>query len=32
MDFVIPAAPQAAVAVTGGGRFPVHRIYCVGRN
>ena len=32
MDFVIPAAAQAAVAVTGGGRFPVHRIYCVGRN
>ncbi|HUO19472.1 MAG TPA: fumarylacetoacetate hydrolase family protein [Steroidobacteraceae bacterium] len=28
--FAPPAPP--AVAVEGGGRFPVHRIYCVGRN
>jgi len=32
MDHVIPAPPQPSVAVAGGGRFPVHRIYCVGRN
>jgi fumarylpyruvate hydrolase len=31
-DFVIAPAPQAAVPVRGGGRFPVRRIYCVGRN
>lgn len=30
--FVIPAPPQAAVAVSGGGRFPVRRIFCIGRN
>ena len=24
--------PPPAVAIEGGGRFPVHRIYCVGRN
>jgi fumarylpyruvate hydrolase len=28
--FAPPAPP--AVAIEGGGRFPVHRIYCVGRN
>jgi fumarylpyruvate hydrolase len=32
MSFVIPPAPVAAVPVAGGGLFPVHRIYCVGRN
>lgn len=31
-DFVIPAAAPAAVPVAGGGRFPVRRIFCVGRN
>jgi len=32
MSLVI--APPAAVTVpcTGGGEFPVHRVYCVGRN
>jgi fumarylpyruvate hydrolase len=29
---VVPAAPVPRVAVRGGGTFPVHRIYCVGRN
>jgi fumarylpyruvate hydrolase len=32
VDFVIPAPAQAYVPVQGGGRFPVRRIYCVGRN
>lgn len=32
MSFVIPAPAQPAVLVAGGGQFPVHRIYCVGRN
>ncbi|MCC7100740.1 MAG: fumarylacetoacetate hydrolase family protein, partial [Rubrivivax sp.] len=32
MSFVSPQAPTAAVPVLGGGQFPVHRIYCVGRN
>jgi fumarylpyruvate hydrolase len=33
MDFVIAPPPQASVAVRGTeARFPVHRIYCVGRN
>lgn len=32
MSLVIPAAAPATVAVQGGGEFPVHRIYCVGRN
>jgi len=33
MSHVIPAVPQASVAVVGRAeRFPVHRIYCVGRN
>ncbi|MGP9804473.1 fumarylacetoacetate hydrolase family protein [Paracoccus sp. NSM] len=31
-DFVIPAPEQAFVPVEGGGRFPVRRIFCVGRN
>jgi fumarylpyruvate hydrolase len=32
-EFVIAAPPQPSVAVTGQrGRFPVRRIYCVGRN
>jgi fumarylpyruvate hydrolase len=33
MDYVVPAAPQPSLAVAGTtARFPVHRIYCVGRN
>ncbi len=32
MSFVIAPRPVPAVAVLGGGEFPVHRIYCVGRN
>ncbi|MFQ5764472.1 MAG: fumarylacetoacetate hydrolase family protein [Rhodospirillales bacterium] len=33
MSFVIPQPPVAAVAVHGtGDRFPVRRVYCVGRN
>jgi len=32
-DFVFPAPPQPAVAIQGSDlRFPVHRIYCIGRN
>lgn len=31
-DFVIAAPDQAFVPVEGGGRFPVRRVYCVGRN
>jgi fumarylpyruvate hydrolase len=32
-DYVFPPAAQASVPVAGSGaRFPVHRIYCVGRN
>ncbi len=32
-SYVIPPAPQASVSVAGtADRFPVHRIYCVGRN
>lgn len=32
-DFAFPPAPPASVAVAGSKlRFPVHRIYCVGRN
>ena len=31
-DTVIPAPPLVAVPVAGGGRFPVRRIFCVGRN
>ena len=32
MSYVIPAPAIPAVPVAGGGLFPVHRIYCVGRN
>lgn len=33
MNYVIPAPEPASVAVAGGAdRFPVHRIYCIGRN
>ncbi len=31
-DFVIAAPAQAFVPIQGGGRFPVRRVYCVGRN
>jgi fumarylpyruvate hydrolase len=31
-NFVIAPPAQASVPVRGGGRFPVRRIYCVGRN
>ena len=31
-DFVIAAPKQAYVPVEGGGRFPVRRVFCVGRN
>jgi fumarylpyruvate hydrolase len=31
-EFAFPAPAIPAVAIEGGGRFPVHRIYCVGRN
>jgi fumarylpyruvate hydrolase len=29
---VIPAPPQHAIPVAGGGTFPVRRVYCIGRN
>lgn len=33
MEFVIPTPPIASAAVAGSdARFPVHRIYCIGRN
>jgi fumarylpyruvate hydrolase len=32
MTLVFEAAQQPTVPVQGGGAFPVHRIYCVGRN
>jgi fumarylpyruvate hydrolase len=32
MAFVIAPPPVVAVPVVGGGEFPVHRAYCVGRN
>jgi fumarylpyruvate hydrolase len=32
MNYVLPAPEVATVPVSGGGLFPVHRIYCVGRN
>ncbi|MBK6472587.1 MAG: fumarylacetoacetate hydrolase family protein [Betaproteobacteria bacterium] len=32
MSYVIPPAAPVTVPVAGGGEFPVHRIYCVGRN
>jgi fumarylpyruvate hydrolase len=31
-DFVIPAPPVPAIPVSGGGAFPVRRVYCIGRN
>lgn len=32
-EFILSAGPRPSVGVTGtGARFPVHRIYCVGRN
>ncbi|MBV9734988.1 MAG: fumarylacetoacetate hydrolase family protein [Acidisphaera sp.] len=31
-EYVITPPPQAALAVAGGGAFPVRRIFCVGRN
>jgi fumarylpyruvate hydrolase len=33
MVYVVPVIPQASLAVAGSqARFPVHRVYCVGRN
>jgi fumarylpyruvate hydrolase len=32
MNLVLQPLPPATVPVAGGGHFPVHRIYCVGRN
>jgi fumarylpyruvate hydrolase len=32
MSLVFPAPAPVTVPVAGGGSFPVHRIYCVGRN
>lgn len=32
MSFVFAPAPTVAVPVAGGGSYPVHRVYCVGRN
>jgi fumarylpyruvate hydrolase len=32
MSLVLPAPATVTVPVAGGGEFPVHRIYCVGRN
>ena len=31
-DFVIPPLPVASIPVVGGGKFPVRRVYCIGRN
>ena len=31
-DFVVAPAETVAIPVRGGGRFPVRRVYCVGRN
>ncbi len=31
-DYVIPPPPVPSIPVRGGGRFPVRRVYCVGRN
>ncbi len=31
-EFAIPAPPQVAIPVAGGGAFPVRRVYCIGRN
>lgn len=32
MSFVFEPAPQAFATIDGGGRFPIRRIFCVGRN
>lgn len=32
MSLVLPAPAPVTVPVAGGGEFPVHRVYCVGRN
>ena len=32
MAYAVPLWPQPTVAVAGGDPFPLHRIYCVGRN
>lgn len=31
-DFVIPAPQTSSIPVSGGGAFPVRRVYCIGRN
>jgi fumarylpyruvate hydrolase len=31
-DFVIPAPTLPSIPVSGGGTFPVRRVYCIGRN
>lgn len=31
-DFVIPAPATPSIPVSGGGAFPVRRVYCIGRN
>ena len=31
-DLVIPAPAVPTIPVSGGGAFPVHRVYCIGRN
>lgn len=31
-DYVIPPADRVSVPVEGGGRFPLRRVYCIGRN
>lgn len=31
-DYVIPAPATVAIPVAGGGKFPVRRVYCIGRN
>lgn len=31
-DYILPPPPVACVPVLGGGRFPVRRIFCVGKN
>lgn len=31
-DFVIPAPQVPSIPVSGGGAFPVRRVYCIGRN
>ena len=31
-DYVIPPPPQASLPVSTAGRFPIRRVFCVGRN